>query len=133
MPRSAFTLFPSGEPYLSRRQWFTITALSVLGVAPFLLWPRLLQQLFATDFLPHAYCYLRSPGLIWTHVAADTLIGVAYLVISITLAYLVHKARRDIPFHWVLMAFGLFIAACGGTHFLDSHRLDPDVRLLGVG
>jgi len=28
-------------------------------------------------------------------------------------------ARRDIPFHWIFLAFGLFIIACGGTHFME--------------
>jgi hypothetical protein len=62
---------------------------------------------------------MRNPGLVWTHVAADMLIGIAYLAISVTLGYLVHKARRDIPFPWILLAFGLFIVACGGTHFME--------------
>ena len=60
-----------------------------------------------------------NPGLVWTHVVADTLIGIAYLAISVALAYLVYKARRDIPFHWMFLAFGLFIVACGGTHFME--------------
>jgi len=57
--------------------------------------------------------------MVWTHVVADTLIAIAYLAISITLGYMVHKARRDIPFHWMFLAFGLFIVACGGTHFME--------------
>jgi two-component sensor histidine kinase len=65
------------------------------------------------------FCYLRRPALVWTHVTADSLIGPAYLAISVTLAYLVYKARRDIPFHWIFLAFGLFIIACGGTHFME--------------
>lgn len=93
--------------------------LSVLAVAPFLVWPRLRGRLLATDFLPHLYCYMRNPALVWTHVVADTLIGIAYLAISVTLGYLVHKARRGIPFPWMLLAFGLFIVACGGTHFME--------------
>ena len=72
-----------------------------------------------TDFLPHSYCYLRNPALVWTHVVADSLIGSAYFAISLTLSYLVYKARRDIPFHWMFLAFGLFIIACGGTHFME--------------
>jgi hypothetical protein len=31
---------------------------------------------------------------VWTHVTADSLIGLAYLAISATLTYLVYKARR---------------------------------------
>jgi two-component sensor histidine kinase len=119
MSTPAFSPAPHEGLYLTRRQILAIPALSALVLAPFLIWPRLLQRLLASDFLPHAYCYLRNPGLVWTHVVSDALIGTAYLSISITLAYLVHKARRDIPFHWILLAFGLFIVACGGTHFLE--------------
>lgn len=95
--------------------------LAVVAVAarPLLIWPRLAKGLLATDFLPHLYCYLRNPGLVWTHVVSDVLIGSAYLAISVTLGYLVHKARRDIPFDWIFLAFGLFIIACGGTHFVE--------------
>jgi len=96
-------------------------ALGALVVAgPFLLWPALGVRLFGSnDYLPHVFCYLRRPALVWTHVTADSLIGLAYVAISVTLAYLVYKARRDIPFHWIFLAFGLFIIACGGTHFME--------------
>lgn len=69
--------------------------------------------------MPHEICYLRDSRLVWLHVAADLLIGVAYTAISVTLGYLVHKASKGIPFKWVLLAFGLFIVACGFTHFLE--------------
>jgi len=103
----------------NKRQLYVIGGLSALAIAPFVIWPRLSERLLATDFLPHLYCYLRNPRLVWTHVVADSLIGLAYLAISITLAHLVYKARRDIPFHWMFLAFGLFIIACGGTHFME--------------
>jgi two-component sensor histidine kinase len=103
----------------TKRQLYAILVVSTLALSPFLIWPQLLKQLLATNFLPHLYCYLKSPGLVWTHVVADALIGIAYLAISITLAYLVYKGRRDIPFHWMFLAFGLFIVACGGTHFVE--------------
>ncbi len=35
------------------------------------------------------------------------------------LGYLVWKARKDIPLHWMFVAFGLFIVACGFTHFME--------------
>ncbi len=102
-----------------RRLLYAILVVSALASTPLLIWPRLTQLLLATDFLPHLYCYLRNPGLVWTHVVADTLIGISYLAISVTLGYLVLRARRDIPFHWIFLAFGLFIIACGGTHFME--------------
>jgi two-component sensor histidine kinase len=99
---------------------YAIAVGSFVIVGPFLLWPALAARLFGSnDYLPHLFCYLGRPTLVWTHVIADSLIGLAYLAISVTLAYLVYKARRDIPFHWIFLAFGLFIIACGGTHFME--------------
>lgn len=102
-----------------RQQLYAVLAASVLAVSPFLVWPHLAANLLTTNFLPHVYCFLRNPTLVWTHVTADAFIGLAYFAISVTLAYLVYKARRDIPFHWMFLAFGLFIIACGGTHFME--------------
>ncbi|MBD2022553.1 response regulator [Leptolyngbya sp. FACHB-36] len=81
--------------------------------------PGLLQPLLASSgFIPHGHCYLWKPGLVGLHVASDILIGLAYVAISVTLAYLVHKTRQEIPFHWMFLAFGSFIVACGSTHFM---------------
>jgi signal transduction histidine kinase len=86
----------------------------------------------AGDFLPHGFCYLWDPQLLWTHVAADFLIGAAYVTISISLAWLVHRVRNDIPFSWAFVAFGLFIITCGMTHFMDIWTLwRPDYWLSG--
>jgi signal transduction histidine kinase len=69
--------------------------------------------------MPHETCYLRDPKLVWLHVSADLLIGSAYVAISATLAYIVYKASKGIPFNWVFLAFGLFIVSCGFTHFME--------------
>ncbi len=97
----------------------TIFALLALAIVTIQIWPRIARGLLTTNFLPHLYCYLQNRPLVWTHVTADALIGIAYLSISITLVYLIRKTRRDIPFHWMFLAFGLFIVACGGTHFME--------------
>lgn len=104
----------------TRRLVYAIVIGTAVAIGPFLLWPALGVLFFGSnDYLPHVFCYLRRPALVWTHVTADSLIALAYLAISVTLAYLVYKARRDIPFHWIFLAFGLFIIACGGTHFME--------------
>jgi len=90
-----------------------------IAVGPFLIWPTLVDRILTANFLPHLYCYLGKPGLVWTHVVADSLIGLSYVLISGTLVYLVHKGRHDIPFHWMFLVFGSFIVACGGTHFME--------------
>jgi PAS domain S-box-containing protein len=48
---------------------------------------------------------------------SDLLIGLSYLCISIALLYLVRRMR--LPFRAMVLAFGLFIAACGFGHFVD--------------
>jgi len=108
------------EPFRSaKRQLYAIGIVSALAIASFAIWPRLSERLLSTDFLPHLYCYLRNPALVWTHVVADSLIAIAYFAISITLGYLVYKGWRDIPFQGLLTAFGLFILACGCTHLME--------------
>jgi two-component sensor histidine kinase len=108
------------EPFRSaKRQLYAIGIVSALAIGSFIIWPRLSERLLSTDFLPHLYCYLKNPAVVWTHVVADSLIGIAYFAISITLAYLVYKGWRDIPFQGLLTAFGLFILACGCTHLVE--------------
>jgi PAS domain S-box-containing protein len=99
-----------------------LPVLSVAGIltASLLVWRETVRAVFATDFLPHAYCFLGRPGLIWTHVISDSAIALAYLSISITLAYLVYRGRREVPFHWMFLSFGLFIVACGSTHLVEA-------------
>jgi diguanylate cyclase (GGDEF)-like protein len=69
-------------------------------------------------FLPHGYCFLWQPGLLWLHVISDGLIALAYFSIPIALVVLMSK-RRDLPFHWVVGMFGAFIICCGTTHVLE--------------
>jgi len=80
---------------------------------------RFLENLiFPGGFMPHGTCYLWTPSLIALHVAADSLIALSYLSISITLVHFARK-RRDIPFSWIFLCFGAFIVACGGTHLME--------------
>jgi signal transduction histidine kinase len=74
------------------------------------------QLLNADRFAPHGYCLQWQPELIWTHVVADTLIGVSYFSIPFALIYFMAK-RRDVQFGWVVWMFAVFILACGLTHF----------------
>ena len=96
-------------------------------------WPRVGTWLLSSDFLPHAYCYLKNPALVWTHVIADSVIAVSYLAISITLGHLGYKGRRDIPYHWMFLAFGLFILGCGATHLVETVTVWIPVYVLAAG
>ncbi len=81
-----------------------------------------LETLFSSDFMPHGYCYLWKPGLVWLHVVSDVLIALAYFSIPVTLAYFIRK-RRDLPFNWMFVSFGIFILACGTTHIMEVWTL----------
>jgi PAS domain S-box-containing protein len=102
-----------------QRLFLWATALTTSVLTPLILWPSLWRDAFSSAYLPHAFCYLSDGKLIWLHFVADVLIGAAYVAISFTLAYLVYRARRDIPFQWMFLAFGLFIISCGMTHFME--------------
>jgi len=81
-----------------------------------------LAPLFSANYLPHRYCYLAQPGLVWTNVASDALIAISYAVIFICLIWIARKLR-DIPdihgYLWIFLSFGLFIVACGATHLME--------------
>lgn len=74
--------------------------------------------LSAGSFMPHGVCFLWNSGLIWLHVISDALIASAYFVIPVTLVYFVRK-RKDVPFNWMFLCFGIFIVACGFTHVME--------------
>ncbi len=95
-----------------------------------LLLPFLLPELSGT--MPHAHCYLWRPDLMWLHGGSDGLIGLAYLAISVTLFSLLYRIRESIPFRWMIFAFGVFIVACGMTHFMSIWTLfEPAYFLSG--
>lgn len=75
-------------------------------------------------FMPHAHCYLFNRDLMMLHGGSDLLIGLAYVSISATLVWLVYRARRELPFHWMMLAFAIFIVACGATHFMEVWTLN---------
>jgi signal transduction histidine kinase/CheY-like chemotaxis protein len=86
----------------------------------------------APGLMPHGVCFTWMPALLWLHVLSDALIGLAYLTIPITLVYFVRR-RRDLPFHWIFLLFGLFIVSCGATHWLGIWTVwNPDYWVSGA-
>jgi hypothetical protein len=77
-----------------------------------------IRQLLSPDFMPHGYCYLWDPRIVWLHVVSDALITLSYYTIPMALIYLVRK-RRDLPFHWPFWMFGAFILSCGTAHLME--------------
>ncbi len=76
------------------------------------------QQLLSSDFMPHGFCYLWDPRIVWLHVISDGLIALSYFCIPVVLFYFIRK-NRDLPFDRIFWMFGTFILACGTTHLME--------------
>ena len=75
-----------------------------------------------SDYMAHGYCFLWDPGLVRLHVISDIITGLAYYAIAIALFYFIYK-RRDIPFPFIFLLFGLFILSCGTTHLFAAYTV----------
>jgi diguanylate cyclase (GGDEF)-like protein/PAS domain S-box-containing protein len=88
--------------------------------------------LFDSPYMPQGYCYLWNWPLVWLHLVSDSLVGLAYLSISFTIFYFVHK-RRDAPFQPIFLWFGAFIIASGVIHLMEVWNLwHADYWLAGL-
>jgi signal transduction histidine kinase len=74
--------------------------------------------LSSAQFLPQGHCFAWTPGVLWMHVIADALVATAYFTLLFALGYIVRR-RKDLPFDWLVVCFGVFILATGLTHVLE--------------
>lgn len=80
---------------------------------------NLLDAVFSIErYMPHGYCLLWQPELVWMHVISDMVIALAYLAIPSTIAFLLVKRKQTVPFRWVFVMFALFIVLCGISHLV---------------
>jgi signal transduction histidine kinase len=103
------------------RKAFLAAALTVLGLEV-LAHTGVLARLLSPQYLPHRYCYLQQPWLVWTNVTMDGLIAISYASIFVSLFWIAGKLRsiQDLrTYLWILIAFGTFIVACGATHLME--------------
>lgn len=78
-----------------------------------------LDSLFSSDFMPHGYCFLWQPDILWMHVISDAIIVMAYYSIPFILLYMLRKKKTG-QYRWVLAMFSAFIFLCGTTHLLAA-------------
>lgn len=71
-----------------------------------------------SGFLPHGYCLLWKPGLLWTLVGSDIVIALSYFSIPMALIWFIRK-QPDLQFRAIFLMFGVFITACGVTHLIE--------------
>ncbi len=68
-----------------------------------------------STLMPHGFCFLWRPDLLWLFVVSHLSIALAYFSIPIALAYFIKK-RKDIAFKGIFWLFSTFILCCGITH-----------------
>jgi PAS domain S-box-containing protein len=76
------------------------------------------KQLFSPEFMPHGFCYLWDPRILWLHVISDGLITLSYYCIPVILVYFIRK-HSDLPFNKIFWTFATFILACGTSHLME--------------
>lgn len=76
------------------------------------------NSILESEFMPHGFCFLWRPEVIWLHAISDIVIALAYFTIPITIAIILYKKKKDIPFVWVFGMFATFIFFCGLTHII---------------
>ena len=69
--------------------------------------------------MPHGFCFLWRPELVWLHAISDIVIALAYFAIPLTIFIIMYKKKREIPFIWVFGMFATFIFFCGITHIIE--------------
>lgn len=85
--------------------------------------------------VPHGFCLLWNPWLIWFHALGDIGIGLAYFSIPVALLSFARR-RRDLAFKPVFWLFAAFILLCGAGHWVDfltiwvpAYRLDAILKI----
>ena len=89
------------------------------------------------DFMPRRSCGVWSPSLVGLHLVSDVVTWLAYLWIPIVMGwvYLAHRRALRLNTASILLLglYGVFITACGWTHFFDALMFyNPVYRLNGV-
>lgn len=79
----------------------------------------ILDVILSDQFMPHGYCFLWRPELVWLHVLADLMIAISYFAIPVTILIIMRKRKSKIPFAWVFWMFAAFIFCCGLTHLIE--------------
>jgi two-component system, cell cycle sensor histidine kinase and response regulator CckA len=112
---------PAGPTSAAHLRVFLV---AVAVLTPLVALPQLLRPFAGAAVMHgHGYCYLWNPSLLGLHITSDSLIALSYLSISVTLAVFVYNLREALPFHWMFLAFGTFILACGATHAMEIWTL----------
>ena len=91
-----------------------------------------MPSIFDQAFMPHAYCYLCQPGLLWLHLLADSITGLVCYSVPILLRWFVRN-RSNIQFDQSIFLFSALGLIYGTNHFLEILTLwYPIYWLVGI-
>lgn len=99
-------------PIGSRNLQFGLLLTAAL-IVPTFLWPEFWARTLSTQgFLPHGYCHVWPPSVIWLNTGSDLGIGVFYLLLAAILSVLLRRADREILFHWAISTLPPLVDSC---------------------
>ncbi len=81
---------------------------------------EIMDSLFQHDsFMPHGYCFLWFPDILYLHVITDLSTALAYFFIPVMFFTLLRRHKTKLPFPWAFRLFACFIFLCGLTHVVE--------------
>jgi PAS domain S-box-containing protein len=102
-----------------KRSYLGVLAGVALLVAATGTWfPGTLARIASANHL-YTTRFLLYRQLLVLHIVSSSVIFVSQLAISFSLGWLVYRERRLVRFAWIVVAFGLFLLACGLGHAMD--------------
>lgn len=82
-------------------------------------------------WMPHGFCFLWDPAVLWPWVLGNALVALCYALIPVMLLWL-RQARPDMIPAWVSWSFAAFIACCGAGHVMKIYTLWEPVYLVSA-
>ncbi|MGH8178582.1 MAG: sensor histidine kinase [Steroidobacter sp.] len=77
-----------------------------------------MQGIDASSGTDQLISQVESSGVLRMHVISEVLVALAYLAILFVLVYITWR-RRDLRFNWMIVCFGVFLAASSLTHVME--------------
>ncbi|TAN71826.1 MAG: EAL domain-containing protein [Methylobacter sp.] len=84
------------------------------------------------EMMPHGYCFLWNPFLLWLSVISNVVTALAYFFIVFALGFFAYR-RHDFNLKWMLLLCSVFMVACGINQVLSVVTIwNPVYGLVGI-
>lgn len=87
-----------------------------------------ISWIFQADWMPHRYCVLGNPWLVWPQVIADAIIAITFITMPFGIAQFVNKNREKLMaagpgFVRLFTLLEVFMFCCGVRHLLQVYTM----------